>query len=274
MDGNDRRGQTARRGLAVAAAVALAALATLAGGPGRALAAPAQAAPPTVTLDWSDGVVREDEDCKGVERNTEEQALQFAVYRTGDTSAPLEVPLTFSGSLAGAPGLSSPVTIPAGSSEVAVTPEGVIVGDDLTVEVQPDADYAIGDPGRGTATMSGVPVDRACGAGATGNEQTVTLGSQPKPFDVEEAGWFPPPHWPRSIEGDIPPGTQFFPNGTFSGATTQLGTFRFRMDFCDDDGWCPYRANLTVHVVPATGGTVPPAAPPAAPVASAPSYTG
>ena len=274
MGGDDRRRTSRTRAAALAMATAVAALTALTGGPSRALAAPAQVAPPTVTLDWSDGVVREDQDCKGVERNTVEQILQFAVDRTGDTSAPLVVPLTFSGSLADAPGLTSPVTIPAGASQVLITPEGVTVGDDLTVEVQPSADYAIGDPGRGTATMSPLAVDRACGAGATGNEQTVTLGSQPKPFDVEEAAWFPPPHWARSVEGDIPPGTQFALDGTWTGATTQLGTFRFREYFCDPDGWCTYRANLTVHVVPAGTPPAPPTPPPAAPVASAPTYTG
>ena len=69
---------------------------------------------------------------------------------------------------------------------------------------------------------------------------------------------------------------QFALAGTWTGATTQLGTFRFREYFCDPDGWCTYRANLTVRVVPA--GTPPapptPAPAPAAPVTSAPTYTG
>lgn len=275
MDGNDRRGPNRRRAGAAATVMALAALATTVVGRGPALAAPAQAAPPTVSLGWDDGIWREDVDCKGVERNTVEDALDFTIFRTGDTSTALEVPLSFSGSLATAAGVSSPVTIPAGQSSATLVPEGATAGDDLTVEVQPSAGYAIGDPGRGTATMEPFKVDdRACGAGALGNEQTVALGSQPKPFDVEEAGWFPPPHWPRSVEGVIPPGTEFSTDGTFRGATTQLGTFRFQVYFCEDDSWCPYRADLTVHVVPVTGGTVPPAAPPAAPVTSAPRYTG
>lgn len=269
MDGNERRSRSRRRGRTVAVAVALAALVA---GPGTAEAAPAQAAPPTVSLDWSNGVVREEVDCKGVPRDTPIEDLQFFVDRTGDTSAPLEVSLAFSGSLAPSSGLSSPVTIPAGADSVALPAISAADGD-LSVTVQPSADYVIGDPGQGTATTSRVVVDLDCGAGAEGNEQTVTLGSTPKPFDVELAAWFPPPHWPRSVEGDIPPGTEFALDGTWTGVTTQLGTFRFREYFCDFDGWCRYRANFTVHVVPA--GTVAPApAPPAAPVAAAPSFTG
>lgn len=268
MDGNER-GARRRRSVAVAVVVALAALA---GGPGRAAAAPAQAPPPTVILDWSNGVVREEVDCKGALRDTPVEDLQFFVDRTGDTSAPLEVSLTFSGSLASSSGLSSPVTIPAGSDSVALPALGAPEGE-LSVTVQPSADYVIGDPGQGTATTSRVVVDLDCGAGAEGNEQTVTLGSTPKPFDVELAAWFPPPHWARSVDGDIPPGTEFAVDGTWTGETTQLGTFRFREYFCDSDGWCPYRANFTVHVVP-TGTVTPAPAPPAAPVAAAPSFTG
>lgn len=56
--------------------------------------------------------------------------------------------------------------------------------------------------------------------------------------------------------------------------------FRFRELFCEDDGWCPYRADIEVVVVdagpiPPVTGTAPPAAPtPAQAVPGSPALTG
>lgn len=129
--------------------------------------------------------------------------------------------------------------------------------------------------------------DLWCNLGANEAVQTIEVGTRPATVDVDEIAGGPSPDLIRSLEGDVPPGTWFRPDGTWSGTATEVGDFNFWQYFCRPDGWCPSRADIRVIVVPAgTGPTDPtdltdPADPPASapaaaatPVAGRPALTG
>src|SRR5262249_55350803 len=138
--------------------------------------------------------------------------------------------------------------------------------------------YTVSSPGGAITNVNPGIADLGCNIGDVSSEQTVQLGTTPQAIDVVDVAMDPPADLARSIEGTAPPGTTFDLDGTWTGTTTERGTFRFREFFCEDDGWCPYRADITVHVVdagpiPPVTGTQPPAAPAQA-VPGTPQLTG
>lgn len=256
---------------------ALSAVLLLLAGVAHATPAPAQAADPVVTVTASQGSAISATDCKGETRTDITDPILITVTRTGDTSTSIVVNLSYGGSLAGSSGLAPKVPL-GGGETVAVFDAGAEATGDLTVELEPGAGYTVGSPaGASTSLGSGI-ADLGCNLGDVSTTQTVERGTTPAAIDVEDVALNPPADLARSIEGTVPTGTTYHPDGTWSGVTTELGTFRFREYFCEDDGWCPYRADIEVVVV--ESGPIPPvfASPrtpsPAQAVPGTPSLTG
>jgi hypothetical protein len=239
--------------------------------------APAQAADPVVTVTATQGSIFTAMDCRGQTRTDVTEPIIITLTRSGDTSTPLVVNLSYAGVLASSSGLASTFPIAPGESQ-AVFDAGAEAPGDLIVTIEPGNGYTVGSPGGAITTMSPGIADLGCNLGNVSTTQTVQLGTAPATVDVEDVAYNPPAGLARSIEGTVPPGTTFHLDGTWSGVTTELGTFRFSEFFCESDGWCPYRADIEVIVVDA--GPIPPTqlpAPPAAPaeaVPGAPTLTG
>lgn len=263
------------RGAALVAAVLLAA------GPGRAAAAPAQAAEPMVTVSATGGNSVSATDCKGRTRVDTSGRITVTLTRTGDPAAPLTVALAYGGMLASGIGLPSQATIPAGQSQVVLVADEVASGD-LRVSVVDGDGYAVGDPGSAYTGVGMMIADLGCNLGSPRSEQTIQVGETPADIDVVRVAYNPPASLSRSIEGTVPPGTTFHLDGTWEGTATQPGDFFFREHFCDDTGWCPYRADIHVIVMahdPTTSTTAPAPTPPvpaaaATPVTGTPQLTG
>jgi hypothetical protein len=257
---------------ALAAAIVVAGL-----GAGWATAAPAQSVEPTVTIAATDGSASSVVDCKGAHRSDVGAAITVTVSRTGGTVGPLSVSLAYSGPLAGTIGLPSQVTIPAGSPSASVTADDASNGF-VGIDVVDTNDYAVGAPGHADAQVLFSIADLGCNIGNPSSEQTIAVGTTPAAVDVVKVAYGPPDSLERSVVGTAPTGTTFHLDGTWSGTATEVGDFFLREYFCESDGWCPYRADVTVHVVPAdvrseaTPPTIPAA--PAAPVQGSAQLTG
>ncbi|HWJ98128.1 MAG TPA: hypothetical protein VNQ33_08210 [Acidimicrobiales bacterium] len=256
---------------------ALTAALLLAVGVTHAAPAPAQAADPVVTVTAANGSVFSADDCKGQTQTNITEPIRVTLTRSGDASASLDVALSYGGSLASTSGLPVQATIAAGEAQVVLeaSPE---TGGDLTVDLTAGAGYTIGSPGSASTSMSQGIADLGCNIGDVSTTQTIERGTTPAAIDVEEVAYSPPDGLVRSVEGTVPPGTAFHLDGTWDGVATELGTFRFSEFFCEDDGWCPYRADIEVIVVesgaiPPVTGTRPPAAPARA-VPGTPQLTG
>lgn len=248
---------------------------------GSALAspAPAQAAEPVVTVTGTHGRSVSESDCKGASRSEVFEPIRVTVSRTGDASGPLSVLVDYQGSLAGSSGLPSPITFTAGQTDVTFEADEATSGN-LTVSLIDGDGYAVGSPGGALLYVDQAIADLGCGIGNVHTAQTIDLGSTPAAIDVEKVAYNPPDSLARSIEGNVPPGLTFHLDGTWSGVATELGTFSFSEYFCQPDGWCPYRASITITVVEAgedPDDSVDDPAPPAAAaqaVAGTPELTG
>jgi hypothetical protein len=245
-------------------------------GAGWATAAPAQAAEPVVSVTTTDGAALHETDCKGASRTTVRAAITMTVARTGDTSTPLDVSLRIRGSLAGPSGLPSQVTIPSGASQITFTAQE-LGGGFLWIDIIDTADY-VATLGSVEAHVDAMIADLGCGIGSPSSEQTIPVGTTPAAVDVEAVAYGPPDSLERSVVGEAPTGTTFHLDGTWSGTATEVGRFFLQEYFCEPDGWCPYRADITVHVVPSDvlSAATPPTSPaaPAAAVPGAPQLTG
>ena len=178
-----------------------------------ASAAPRQAALPTVTITAVPGDVLYETDCKGTNRTTVENAIRITVTRTGDTTAPLDVALSYQGTLASSSGLPDAATIPAGSADVVLVAKDA-TGGTLIASLDPSVDYTVGNPGGASTGVGAMVADLGCNIGNSRSEQTVPLGSTPAPVDVVRVAYGPPDGLDRSIEGDVPPGTTFHLDGS------------------------------------------------------------
>lgn len=262
----DRR--TARRLVAGAAAL-------LVLGSAPAAAAPAQVAEPLVAVTASPGSAFTATDCKGVSRTEVVSVIEVTLSRTGDTADPLTVTLSLGGSSVAESGLPTQATIPSGASTVQLQASEMETGV-VTIDVVDGAGYAVGDPGSATGFVTPGVADLGCNIGSVLSEQTIEVGTTPAAVDVVEVAYGPPADLARSVEGEAPPGTTFHLDGTWEGTATEVGTYDLREYFCEDDGWCPYRADIRVIVVPdgEDPPTTPPTPPAAAPVTGAPDFTG
>lgn len=257
---------------------ALAAAALLLLGPSQATGAAAQAAEPIVTVTATPGLAFEVTDCRGASDVRVTEAIQVTVHRTGDTTGPLPVALSYGGTLAATSELPTAITIPPGAAAVALgaaeAPSGT-----LTVSVVDGDGYAVKPSGAVTGVNVGV-ADLLCGIGNVSTTQFIEVGETPESVDVVQVAGGPSADLNRSVEGTAPPGLTFHPDGTWTGTATRVGDYLIQEYFCDDDGWCPNRADVRVVVVPA--GEVPPPDPPtpapapraASPVTGTPTLTG
>lgn len=128
-----RRAWTRRTTVVIVALAAIGAIS----GPGGTVAA--QAATPTVTVTAQSGGAIQDTDCKGTSRNDVTSPIRLTVGRSGDTTGPLTVGLSYQGTLAATSGLPVDATIPAGASQVQLTAAGAESGS-LFVTVLPSSD--------------------------------------------------------------------------------------------------------------------------------------
>lgn len=267
------------RTIAAAIALGAAALAPSLSSAGAAQAQ-AQAAENVVSIAATPGSAFFVTDCKGQSRTNVTSVIRVAVSRSGDTTSPITVALAFSGPLAATIGLPSEATIAAGASQVVLDAAEHQSGE-VTVTLLDGDGYSLGSPSAARAGVSQGVADLGCGIGNPYHEQTIEVGTTPADIDVVAVAYGPPASLDRSVEGTIPPGTTFYLDGTWDGVATEVGDYAFREYFCDDEGWCPYRADLRVIVVPAgeqpQGGGTPTPAPqpvPARAVAAVPALTG
>ncbi|MFZ4764446.1 MAG: Calx-beta domain-containing protein, partial [Roseimicrobium sp.] len=115
--------------------------------------------PPTVTISTTDGTAGE---------SGADQALSFTISRSGDTSAPLQVPLTASGTATASDdysGFQSSVTIPIGQTtavlSLAVLSDNAAEGDEtVTIRLGSSVAFLAGSPSSANATIA----DRAAQA--------------------------------------------------------------------------------------------------------------
>lgn len=257
----------------------IAVVAALAVAPVQASAAPAQVAEPVVTITATQGDATFATDCKGQSKVEIRAAIQLTITRSGDTASEITVGLDLGGSLASSSGLPATATIGAGETQVVLTAAEAASGN-LYVNLIDGDGYAVGSPNSVSTGVGAVIADLGCNIGSPYAEQTIEVGTTPAPFDVETIAYGPGGSLNREISGEVPTGTTFHLDGTFTGTAAEVGDWYFRMYFCQDDGWCPYRADLRVIVVPAgedppSGGEpAPEPATPATAVAGTPVLTG
>ena len=197
-----------------------------------------------------------------------------------DTTNAITVGLDLGGSLASTSGLPSSATIGAGETQAVLTAAEAPSGGLYANLIDGDG-YSVGSPSSVNTGVAPLIADLGCGIGNPYAEQTIEVGTTPAPFDVVKIAYGPDDSLNREISGTAPTGTTFRLDGTFTGTATEVGTWSFRMYFCQDDGWCPYRADLRVIVVPAgeqpddpADPAPPTAAAPAQAVAASPMLTG
>lgn len=179
------------------------------------------------------------------------------IGRSGDTAGPLSVDVTYGGSLT--PGVDyesqpDPVEIASGSGSRLLAIEASRPGT-ITVAVEAGPGYTLGDPTVATATFTELPFASEC---PTGDSQTIGIGETPEPIDV----------WGRfgshlgdaivEIEGTMPPGLTFLNPGTWQGAATTAGTFRFTAKYCVG-AVCAVELPITIVVTPGASAPAPPA---------------
>ena len=193
-------------------------------------AAPAGAAsggapPPEVIADSFDGTANRFTPCVGEPEI--HRALGFLkVERPGNTSGTISVDVTYGGTLV--PGtdyepLADPIEIPAGESQTIVSFESITAGT-VSLTVEPGEGYEVGDPATATSTISVSAIDAIC---ADEETLTVTVGGQPPAVPIYDryGGHFA--DTVLVIDGDLPPGLRYANDGSWSGAATTAGTYRF-----------------------------------------------
>ena len=223
--------------------------------------------PPTVTTAALDGSIITSAGCDG-DATVRSNPGMLVVRRSGDTSGPLDVAVSYGGTLT--PGddddaLPNPVTIAAGSDSTFFSIQPLRPGT-VSLTVEGGAGYALGSPS--TATVDVVPIafDTDCPEGET---RTIGLGETPAPIDIYGRFGGALADTTVLIEGDVPPGLTMLSDGSWQGAATELGTFRFTAKYCLGDQ-CALELPITI-VVEAAG---PPPAEPAVAVTAEVSFTG
>lgn len=141
---------------------------------------------------------------------------------------------------------------------------GVFATGSVTASVEPDLTYRVGSPAIASSTLTG-PVDQhECGAT---EPQTINVGE--RPVDIDVYGTFDSfvQIGGLEIEGAVPPGLTFHPEGTWEGTATTAGAFEFVARYCIRGAGCVF--NLTVAVTVVGTDTAP-----ASPVVASPTFTG
>jgi hypothetical protein len=223
--------------------------------------------PPTVTTAALDGAIITSTGCDG-DTTVRSNPGMLVVRRSGDTSGPLDVAVSYGGTLT--PGddydaLPNPVTIRAESDAQFFSIEARRPGT-VSLTIEGGADYLPGTSS--TATVEFVPIafDTDC---PEGESQTIGLGETPAPIDIYGRFGGALADTTVLIEGDLPPGLTMLSNGSWEGAATELGTFRFTAKYCLGDQ-CALELPITIVV----GAASPPPAEPAVAVTAEVNFTG
>lgn len=196
-----------------------------------------------------------------------EQQTSFVLTRTGATGSPLTLSYTVSGT--GEAGvhyepLPGTATVAAGQSSTVVavtpltTPRGNVV--DLTLQLQPDPAYGVGDPASAQIhfVSPAEPGPHECGYSFTDDPwnttQTVAVGEALHALSLEQ--FTPPIIQPapgvfRALDGALPLGVELRADGSFGGAANAPGVFEATIEACraEPPGTCV----RTVLVVTVTG---------------------
>lgn len=246
---------------------------------GQAAAAPYQAAVPVVSVSGTNGSAVQVTDCRGSFEVHATSPLHVVLTRTGDTTSPLTVNLQYGGPLASSSGLPTQATFPAGAAEVDLVAAEATEGT-ISIEVLAGDGYALDFGNVAILGIDVVVADLGCWLGDVSTTQTIEVGTAPAPIDVVDVAGGPSADLIRTVEGTAPPGTTYHPDGSWEGVATEVGRYELHEFFCDEEGWCPYRADIGVIVVPATDvpttttTTTVPRAIPANAVAGTADYTG
>lgn len=252
-----------RRRRLVALAISVAAI-TATFVPAASVPAVAQAALPTVTAAALDGGVITLHPCEGEDVVRTNVAI-LKVERTGDTTDALTVHVTYSGTID--PSLPTDIVIPAGEAAGFVSFESTEPGS-VTLTIDADAAYTPGEPSAATVAVRPTRFDALCETAA----QTIELGATPMSLDLEGRFGSAVGDTSFEMEGDVPPGLTFRRDGSFTGAATQLGTYRFTVRYTLGDGFAAAAIDVTITVVaPQLVDPTVTAPPPGAPSADPPS---
>lgn len=240
--------------------------------PTAAWAAPAGAPPPTVVAAALDGAITVITPCQGDPIVQQGKGL-LKVERPNATSGDLAVDVSYGGTLQ--PGtdydaLPDPVVIAAGEDATILDVSASTAGT-VTITIEPGEGYAVGSPATATTTITDTGGDFGCQDEVV---ETIDLGTKPTALPIYDTYGFGVGDSTLVMTGDVPPGLTYQQDGSWTGAATTLGTFRFTACY-QIGGFCgleiPFR--ITVVEVDASDPTVP-AAPPAAAVPGRATFTG
>ncbi|MCB0971896.1 MAG: hypothetical protein KDA97_10360 [Acidimicrobiales bacterium] len=239
---------------------------------------------PVVTVETEAGALGPYGDCRNpFETDADPVPARFTVVRNGSTALPLEVDVTYGGTLVNGvdyPMLPDPVVIPAGADrvelEVAMTRNGSA---DLTVEDGPG--YTVGTPARALATIRDASVPFPCNLDDWLVAEMIVVGSAPTDVDAGARwlGLLRPDDF--ELQGEVPPGLELSWDGSWTGAAAIPGSYE-AVALYGTAGLFVERITyrITVENAPTSTTAVPSAptpaasAPPAAPRTAAPTYAG
>jgi hypothetical protein len=245
--------------------------------PRGAAAAPAGAPPTSVTTLALPGAVTHVTGCDGTTTTLHTDGL-LSVRRSSETAGALAVDVEYGGTLT--PGtdyepLPDPVVIAAGSDNQVLSVKAT-KGGTITVTIKPGAGYTVGSPGTSQIKVTEKNLAATC---PPEEAQTIAVGQAPAPLHVYERFGSQYGDTTLVIDGQVPPGLTYAPGGSWSGAATAVGTYRFRAKYCLGPCYLEIPIAITVTrggVVTTVTATEPPeaAAPPATPVRATAAFTG
>jgi hypothetical protein len=144
--------------------------------------------------------------------------------------------------------LPDPVVIPAGSASVEVE---VPIWPSVTISLVPGAGYTVAsDSSTFDVQVVTAIGDLGCNLqGIAEVRQVVEVGQVPATIDLnaQGIGVNEPPS--LDIAGSQPPGALLQRDGSWRGATTNVGIHRATAYYCDAGNWCPQALKVVVEVV-------------------------